>query len=94
MTFFIVTAVKASNLTQILVQITTSQGMMSFGFVHGFQNVHTCPSNYMASIQKVGSTGDESDSCSGGVEISAGIWATPTGVFHGFPQSHQANVRQ
>jgi hypothetical protein len=46
------------------------------------------------SIQQVGSIGNDSDSCSGGVEISAGIWATLTEVFHGFPQSLHANVGQ
>jgi hypothetical protein len=68
--------------------------MMQFGLADRFQNVGTCPSNYMASIQQVGSTGNDSDSCSGGVEISAGIWATSREVFHGFPQSLHANVGQ
>jgi hypothetical protein len=32
---------------------------MPFGFEDRFQNVRTCPSNYMASIQKVGSIGND-----------------------------------
>jgi hypothetical protein len=62
---------------------------MPFGLVERFQNFGTWPINPTS-----WSISNDSDSCSGGAEISAGIWATLTDVFHGFPQSLHTNVGQ